>query len=237
MCLQSLGFSFSFLGFGFSFLGFDFSFLGNDGNYSVGDLSLREALALIADGGTINFANALSGGTITLINNLGQLLVNKSVTIDGDLGNNGTPDITVKGVVGSTTNRVFLIDDGYTSKANVTIKGLNITGGNVTGLSFGNGSSNSTGGGIFNTENLTLTNSTVSGNSAKYGGGTFDRFGTTNITNSTVSGNSATWGGGVFGDLSNTTLITNSTVSSNIAKYGGGIFGDNITIKLASTIV
>ena len=42
--------------------------------------SLREALALIADGGTITFDPGLAGGTMTLTS--GQLTIDSSVTID-----------------------------------------------------------------------------------------------------------------------------------------------------------
>jgi predicted outer membrane repeat protein len=70
--------------------------------------------------------------------------------------------------------------------------------------------------------NLTLTNSTVSGNTASiyHGGGIYGDYST--LTNSTVSGNTASRGGGIYGD--NLTL-TNSTVSGNTAYSGGGIYG------------
>ena len=42
--------------------------------------SLREALTLIADGGTITFDAGLAGGTLNLTS--GQLLINRSVTVD-----------------------------------------------------------------------------------------------------------------------------------------------------------
>jgi hypothetical protein len=61
---------------------------------------------------------------------------------------------------------------------------------------------------------LTLTNSTVSGNTADYGGG-INSGGEFTLTNSTVSGNtgSAYWGGGIlsYGEFT----LTNSTVSGN----------------------
>ncbi len=42
--------------------------------------SLREALALIADDGTITFDPGLAGGTLTLTS--GQLTIDSSVTVD-----------------------------------------------------------------------------------------------------------------------------------------------------------
>jgi predicted outer membrane repeat protein len=78
-----------------------------------------------------------------------------------------------------------------------------------------------------------LTNSTVSGNAANYGGG-IDGSSVT-LNNSTASGNYAyEHGGGIYSDDSVT--LTNSTVSGNTAYYrGGGITSDNLT--LTNTIV
>ena len=74
---------------------------------------------------------------------------------------------------------------------------------NISGVTIRNGGKTDgflNGGGIVNRGTLTLTNSTVSGNSAGSlgsGGGIFS-FGTLTLTNSTVSGNSAgIHGGGI----------------------------------------
>ena len=79
---------------------------------------------------------------------------------------------------------------------------LTITSGTVSlnNLTIENGDDTSGvfGGGIFNDGTLTLTNSTVSGNTATYYGGGIYNYGTVTLTNSTVSGNSANWGGGIF---------------------------------------
>src|SRR5262249_15359820 len=92
--------------------------------------------------------------------------------------------------------------------------GLTISGGNAAYYN---------GGGLFNSGTLTLTNATVSGNSAYGGGGLFNN-GTLTLTNCTVSGNSANGylGGGLFNSYGTATL-TNCTVSGNSA--GGGSFG------------
>jgi predicted outer membrane repeat protein len=71
---------------------------------------------------------------------------------------------------------------------------------------------------------LTLTDSTISGNSAFAGGGGIYALGTATLTNSTISGNmSRTIGGGIRAFLA---TLTNCTVTENSAHMGGGIFHD-----------
>ena len=71
---------------------------------------------------------------------------------------------------------------------------------------------------------LTLTNTTISGNSASAGGGIYNSFGTVSLTDSTVSGNSAPSGGGIF-NFSGTATLRSSTFASNTASnIGGGIY-------------
>jgi CSLREA domain-containing protein len=50
------------------------------------ELSLRDALKFAADGDTIQFASSLDGGTITLNSTLGQLVIQRSETIDAVTG-------------------------------------------------------------------------------------------------------------------------------------------------------
>ena len=105
--------------------------------------SLRQAIADANDGDTID-ATGISG-TIKLTS--GHLVVDKSVTING-------PGAANLAVDGNGVSRVFYIGSGRT----VTIAGLTITNGNGFG---------SSGGGIYNDHaTLTVTNSTLSGNSA-----------------------------------------------------------------------
>ncbi|MEZ6071252.1 MAG: hypothetical protein R3C10_13505 [Pirellulales bacterium] len=120
-----------------------------DGNISDGDVSLRDAIALAPSGETINFADSLRGGTITLT--LGELVIDKSLSIDGpgaDLltvdasGNDPTPDsvLTDDATIADDGDgsRVFNIDDGNShSQATVTLSGLTISGGDVTGVGGG----------------------------------------------------------------------------------------------------
>ena len=80
------------------------------------------------------------------------------------------------------------------------------------------------GGGIYNNGALTLTASSISGNSAAGGGAIWTTYGTlVQVTDSTLSGNSATtgYGGAIFSNHSTVTL-TRSTLSGNSANGTGG---------------
>ncbi len=193
--------------------------------------SLRQALldansTLGAD--IIRFDSSLSGQVIRLTS--GELTVADDLTIEGDLDGDGTPDITVARDSTAGNFRVFRISDGdFGSDKTVSFQGLTITG----------GMSREDGGGIFNYESLTLTNSIVSGNSTigdfADGGGIFSSGNSLTLNNSTVSGNSTTGersrGGGISSFYSTGgVVLNNSTVSGNSTSgeeaEGGGIFSE-----------
>jgi hypothetical protein len=111
----------------------------------------------------------------------------------------------------------------------------------IFGVTIQNGYIDSFGGGIRNDADLSLTDSTVSGNTADYGGGISGGglwLGTLTLTNSTVSGNY----GRRYGGISTTNLtLTNSTVSDNHSSHsGGGIatpFGAAGTLTVTNSTV
>lgn len=78
---------------------------------------------------------------------------------------------------------------------------------------------------------MTVTYSTISGNSAGGSGGGIGAAGMPiTITNSTISGNSATYGGGISGYFGEVT-INNSTISGNGASVSGGNIDGGATIQ------
>ncbi len=107
------------------------------------------------------------------------------------------------------------------------------------------------GGGIYNTSGgtLTINDSTVTGNGARYGGGIFSHaelVGKATISNSTISGNIATASpiprAEGFYSRSGITVIENSTITNNTAPSGAGSGvvsrGDNSArTEIRSTIV
>ncbi len=140
-----------------------------------GQTSLREAIAL-ADanpGSTITFdPEALGGTPQTITLTQGELDITAATTIAG-------PGAGALSIGGDNASRIFDIDDRTAASIAVSISGLTLTGGNA-------GSDG--GGAIYNAEDLTLTDCTVSGNLAAIGGG-IDKFGTLNMIGCTVSGN------------------------------------------------
>jgi hypothetical protein len=170
--------------------------------------SLRQALVLARDDGTINI---VARGTITLTS--GELVVDRNVTIRG-------PGATTLAVSGNNASRVFHIQPGKT----VTISGLKITNGNLTNH-FSPGES---GGGIFNDgSNLAIDHCTISGNAASFGGGGISSSGRVELIASAVTENS----GGGIGNLG-LMSITRSEISRNL---GGGIVNSLGTLSLTNS--
>jgi CSLREA domain-containing protein len=196
----------------------------------------------IADGDVAALITAINTSNSNGVDDTIELATNGTYTLTAvNNGTNGLPvigsDTAHKLVIhgngatlqrstagGTPAFRIFYIGTG----ADVAISGLKITNGSASG---------DLGGGIYNDHAmLTVTNSTVSGNSAGFGGGIYNDgysgSATLTISNSTVSGNSASsWGGGIYNDgghTGNATLtVTNSTVSGNSAGgYGGGVLND-----------
>ncbi|HVM63180.1 MAG TPA: choice-of-anchor Q domain-containing protein [Verrucomicrobiae bacterium] len=175
--------------------------------------TLRDALVNgnLADGGTID-ATGISG-TISLTS--GELLISNSISILGP----GPGNLAVSG---QGASRVFYIAPGNS----VAISGLAITNGAAP--IFGTAAM-LVGGGIYNDNaTLTISNCTLSGNSAisSYfgkGGGIYNNSGSLTIANSAITGNSAPSGGGIYNN-SGTLTVTNSTINGNSAGTGGGIY-------------
>ena len=216
--------------------------------------SLRQAIADANDGDTIN-ARGVSG-SIELSS--GELLVNKSVTING-------PGAEKLSVENARAGRVFEI----VSAEVVTISGLAINSGRaivgggiynagileimqcrISGNEAGGPGENGLGGGIYNDNGATLTviNCVISGNGADQGGGIYNA-GTMDIANSTITGNTATGtlqSGGVGGSVFNrgTLAILNSTISGNLAGgsvafpgAGGGIANDSGNVVIQNSTI
>ena len=94
----------------------------------------------------------------------------------------------------------------------------------LTNVTISGNSAGDSGAGMYNdASSPTLTNVTISGNIASQGGGMYNEGSNPSLTNITISGNSASQGGGIYNDGSSPTL-TNVTISGNSASQGGGMY-------------
>ena len=185
-------------------------------------VSLREAIYYVGTGSledTITFDPTLDEETIRLCGT--SLWIDRRLIIDASV-------LTSLTIDADQQSRVFTVIAPEADP--VELKHLTIAG----GLAY-------QGGGIYNiSSTLTVSTSTLSGNSAmeEYfgrGGGIYNYDGTLTVTNSIISGNSAGGSGGGIYNCSGTLTVANSTVSGNSAEYaGGGIFG---TLTVNNSIV
>ena len=203
--------------------------------------SLRKAILdanALAGADNIRFEPTVfngSQGAITLASTL-QITSSDDLTISGAgasnvtvSGNNTVRVFNITGI-GNTTFDSLKIINGSSTESNGG--GINSTGNGAVTLTNSTVSGNTaeSGGGIYSNGNVTLTNSTVSGNTAAQDGGGIYGNGAVTLTNSTVSGNTAALSGGGIRNNGGVTL-TNSTVSGNTAQFGGGIFSGGGTIR------
>lgn len=172
------------------------------------------------------------GGTVTLTDSI----VSGNITTDygGGIWNytNGVVDLT------NTTVSLNTAVGGagiYNYRGTVSLANSTVSSNSVT-------SNINNGGGIYNDSSatLTLTRSTIFGNSTgNQGGGIYNANSSTlTMSNSTISGNSSgSAAGGVQNVSSSTLTMINSTISANSAgAYGGGI-GNSGTITLIDSAI
>lgn len=213
--------------------------------------TLRDSLANVCSAPNNNVTFNLGAGPHT-ITALSTLVIAKNVNVTNTLsGTNGSLTVTANG----GNFRVFRIDSPVTtaSLSNFTVTGASVTSSNgggllvqsgtatLTGMLFtGNTVINSAGGGLGVTGGATLNvrNSTVSGNTATFGGGLYNNGGTLNLLNVTVTNNTADGnvgggpiggagavGGGIETGGGIATNIKNSIVAGNFATTGTNISG------------
>jgi CSLREA domain-containing protein len=216
-----------------------------DGTCDVSECTLREAVTAALSGDAINFSVT---GTILLSS---EIAITKALTISGP----GAASLTVSG--GGVT-RVF---SANSPSFVITISGLTIANGSVSGTPVNDGAgvynlgmlvlnnvvlTNNTstgangGGGIYigSHASLTVTNSTFSNNTSPNRGGGIANYGTLTVTNSTFSVNAANSGngGGIFSF--GTLTVNDSTFSGNTSTASGsGIYNGIATLTLKNSIV
>jgi hypothetical protein len=142
-----------------------------------------------------------------------------------------TQDITISGpgpkamvVSADAKSAVFEVAAGVTAS--------------ISGMVVEDGAGNYDGGGIVNSGTLTLSDSTVQGNSGGVGGGLSNLGGATLAVSDTtfISNDASDVGGAIFNDSGSTATITASTLSYNEADAGGAIDNEGTMTVSDSTL-
>jgi hypothetical protein len=180
----------------------------SDGNYAFGDLSLREALSLAAATGakqTIEFDPSVWDETISLLSGLGlgNLVISEDVEILG-------PGVNRLTIASGGTHRVFLVSASVTA----SISGVTITGGGGVGTG---GGIYSEGNLTLDSVAIVGNHTVLNGSGANHGGGVYSYGGSLTIVDSTIDDNQARWGGGLLVALTGSSKleIRGSTISNN----------------------
>ncbi|WLI06888.1 Ig-like domain-containing protein [Pseudomonas sp. FP597] len=179
-------------------------------NLNSGIGSLRAALSSAQNGDIVTFNSTM---TVALTQ---VLVVDKNVTIDGDLNNDNVADVTLDG---QYRTQILQVTSGTTA----TLDGLVITRGMTAGNG-GNGGDDalvSQGGGIYNAGTLTLKNVTVTANAASGGGG---GGGVTPTYAGGGGGGGGAISGGTGGKGGDTLNSTGSNGTAGQGGAGGGFF-------------
>lgn len=190
--------------------------------------SLRDAIEqanATPDDDVINFSVT---GTITLSSAL-LILPSSGLSING-------PGAHLLTVSGNNATRVFTTNGTgipFSQQREVRLDGLTIANG--SGVADGDGVFDCGGGiSIVNTFSVaTISNGIISGNrmNSMDGGGICVKGGNVTVMNSTLSGNRAHSSGGGISNRSGSVTVINSTLSDNLAgASGGGIHGNSLTI-------
>ncbi len=209
-----------------------------------GDISLREAIWYVASeqaaADTITFDASLDGTVILLGGS--ELTVNRSMTIDASALASLEINADTDGNSATAESSVMHVAGGYIAGLNVTLKGLTLSGGSslAGGGLFVHGAvldleactitdniaDGGDGGGIYAVDaELTVSDSTLTNNTALRGGAIYADHTTVTVHDSTILANAADDGGGGLAGYYSPIEIVNSVIAKNISgKRGGGIY-------------
>jgi parallel beta-helix repeat protein len=201
--------------------------------------TIQAAVDDAVDGDVIKVATGVYTGVLTRDGVAQMVYVSKTVTIRG--GYTITDWMTFDPRANPTTldaedgGRVFYI----TGDISPTVEGLQITGGDATGLNGGYGGGDA-GGGMYIVEaTAVVSNVQVFGNVAHLGGGLYLLDSAATLSGNTVESNIITdRGGGLYLDTSDATLIANTIVYNEAIGQGGGLLlrASNATL-IANTVM
>jgi hypothetical protein len=193
----------------------------NDGDYSFGDLSLREAILLAGD------ANHPGEDVILFAPWVNEIVLGNQLTIGA--GNNvhiAGPGKELLTIDGNNSTRIFSIASG----TDVTISGLTISGGSLSGTN--------SGAAISSQGDLFLKDLVITGNTTTYslGATVHQSGGSLDVLRTEISNNTSNSTGIRVENAASLTII-DSTIAQNTSSYFGGIRVQNANAEIINSTI
>ncbi len=224
--------------------------LSGELTYILSGVTINGGGHFISGNNAVRVLRVAATGTVTLDSIFVQ---NGSATEGGGISNSGVLTISNSTVSNNTSTNNGA---GINNQGTLTISNSTLSGNSTTTTYFGGGAiynmgpltiSNTTisgntsasrGAGIYNDYDyvystggsVTMTDSSISNNTATdWGGGLYTRGGTTDLTSTPFTNNtSSTNGGGIYGGYGATLIVNDGTFSGNSAtNNGGAIYTEN----------
>lgn len=197
----------------------------------AGSCTLRSALAAAA-GAPGPDVIVVPAGTYQLLDGLGELVADSTVTVEGA----GARATTIRG---ASNDRVMR------ATASLTLRGVTLTGGAKGSTGAAHGGALLVTGGDVTLERVTVRDNAVSSETNAYGGGIAVTGGTFTLLDSTVSGNTARGryngagaghaaGGGIYA-AGPTTIRRSTIVGNGTQNSGAGTFSVGGGLRVATT--
>ncbi len=199
--------------------GFRLFALSSAGNLTLNDLTLTDG-AMTSDVGGGGIYN--NGGTLTINDS--------TLSGNNGTGSQGGGAIHANGGTTTVNDSTFTSNTAASSGGGGGIYANNSATVNVTDSTFtSNQAAGNLGGaigtGYSGSNGINVLGSTLNNNSANNGGAIGIGAGTVTVTNSTISGNTATDGGGGISGGNGTVTLNNVTITGNTANnQGGGVY-------------
>jgi hypothetical protein len=196
--------------------------INNQGTLTVAGSTVSGNTASNGPGGGIN--NAVNA---TLVVSVSTVRDNYSLGAGGGINNNGSLTVRDSHLFGNSADNCGGIDS----------TGIGVTASVGQSSVHDNIARVADGGGICDSSTLTLSGSSVYGNTAGFGAGLYDNDGTDSVIRSTVTRNTASdQGGGIYNVNGGTMALTRSAVEGNTADggpgSGGGVYNASATVTL-----
>lgn len=213
-----------------------------------GNVAANGAAVYSSGAGTIEVIDSTISGNTALYGAGGALQnVDGNITVTGSLIENNSA-LNSGGAIFSQYGGDVTIEDSRIENNRVTYPGYNGGGLNsnegditITGSTLSGNTSAGDGGGIYNYGGrVTITDSTISGNEASYGGGgLLNEAGSVTVDDSAITNNRALYGDGAgISSVNGSLTLTRSTVSGNLTvNDGGGVSAGTASIEIFNSTI